>query len=118
MISTNLKQFGIKHLLAAFVLVSISMGLIATKWSLAVSLGFLILVGVAGSFSSFVMMSISDLIDDRRIDDRNLASRFSNCLGLLILAVTALTVVTWGAMLMLQLGLWLLEEVPPVENAS
>ena len=111
MFSKNVKQFGIRHVLIGTVLVGIAMGLIATQWNLAVMLGYLILVGFAGGLLSYSMMFISDLIDDRRIDDRSRRSRFFNFVGLLIVLLTVLTVGLLGVVLLLQTAIWLLERV-------
>ena len=112
MFSKNLKQFEIRHVLVGTVLVAGAMGLIATQWYLAMLLGILILVGIVGGSFSYGLMFISDLIDDRRIDDRNRRSRFFNCSGLLILLVTAVSVVLLGLGWMVLTVFWLLEKVP------
>ena len=112
MFSNNLKQFGIRHVLVGTVLVGIAMGLISTQWALAVMLGVLILVGLTGGLLSYVMMFISDLVDDRRIDDRNLLSRFLNWVGLLIILATSLAVILLGAAILFQSGYLLLERIP------
>lgn len=112
MFSSNLRQFGIRHVLIGTVLVSIAMGLIATKWRLVSMLGIIMLVGFIGGAFSYAMMFISDLIDDRRVDDRKIRSRFFNFMGLSTLLVTALTVMLLGLVLLFMTLFWLLERVP------
>lgn len=112
MFSKNVKQFGIRHVLIGTVVVAIAMGLIATKWKVAVSLGTLILVGFTGGFFSLAMMFISDLIDDRRIDDRSKRSRIFNFAGLVILLATAVTVILMAMTILIQSAIWFLDRVP------
>ena len=112
MFSSNLRQFGIRHVLIGTVLVSIAMGLIATQWNVTVMLGIIILVGFSGGVCSYVMMFISDLIDERRIDERNRRSRFLNFVGLLIILLTALTVMLLSVVFLFLTLVWSLEKVP------
>ena len=110
MFNDNIRQFGIRHILVGTVLVSIAMGLLATLSDLAVMLAVLILVAIAGGLSSSAMMFVSDLIDNRRIDDRRKLSRFFNFAGLVIILVTALTLFLLGVVFLLQLAIWFLEK--------
>lgn len=112
MFSDNIRQFRIRHILVATGLVAIAMGLFATRSDLVMPLATWILVAIAGGLSSFAMMFVSDLIDNRRIDDRKRLSRFFNAIGLLILLVTALTLCLLGVVILFQLAVWLLEMVP------
>ncbi len=112
MYSDNMKQFRIRHIFTGVVLVSIAMGLITTEWPLAATLGKLLLVICIGTFFSYLMMFISDLIDDRRIDDRRLLSRFFNLIGLIFIMVTFLTAIPLGFVFLFQSAYWLSTLLP------
>lgn len=109
MFSTDVRQFKIRSLLIAFVLFSIAMGLITTRSWVLVSWGILILVGVVGFTAAFAMFFASDLIDNRRVDDRKLASRFFNAAGVLAVVATLAVILLIGAVVLLQTGMWMLD---------
>lgn len=89
---------------------AVAMALLSTKSQLPLMWGAFFLTGILGLFFTYAMMFISDWIDDRRMDDRKLSSRFFNGIGLLIIAGTALVLLGLGAYALFMTGLALLSE--------
>lgn len=116
MYSTNLKQFQIRHLLVGFVVVGVGMGMIFSAWSFSVTLGILVIAAATGWALGYCSMFVSDLIDDRKIDERVWGSRFFNFVGLLIVLVTVAVVAFLGLVASFQFLTFILDLVVP-ENA-
>ncbi len=118
MFSANMKQFGIRHVFAGFILVSVGMALVFSGWYPAITLGILLLVAASGGFFASVLMLVSDMIDDRRIDDRKRLSRFFNFCALMVVATTTICVLGLGVLFLLEFGFAMLDEVLLPDNSS
>lgn len=108
MFSADVRQFRIKHILVGFLLVGLAMSLVMSESIVSFLWGELILIGIVGATLSYVMLFVSDTIDNRPIDDRKLSSRFFNMLGLVILIGTGVLFLLHSVYTLFHTGLWVL----------
>lgn len=89
MLSTDFRQFGVKHILAGMFWVSVAVALLTngllTLWVVG--------VGMLCSAVAIVALFASDAIDSRPIDDRNFISAGFNLIGILLLVISLLLIV-------------------------
>lgn len=111
MYSANVKKFSIRHLLIGSALLSFGLGLVLSKYYVLVTFGIALLSAMLGFFLAYCLFFVSDLIDDRPVDDRRLSSRFFNFMGLLVVMFTVLIVVVLLIIFLLQIVYWILNDL-------
>jgi hypothetical protein len=92
MISADMRQFRLRHLLMAMIWVSVAMASLTSGRPSLIGLG----VGMLGVGGAIGLMFLSDVVDPRHWEERNVLSNSINFVGVLLLFGSAFVgLVSW-----------------------